>query len=106
MPKLIIVQANGAQHELEVENGVSVMRAAIENMVDGILGECGGALNCATCHCYVSDAWISRVDQPSVMEKELLEGVVDPDATSRLSCQLVMSDALDGLIVKVPRSQY
>lgn len=106
MPKLTVVQANGASHELDVENGTSVMRATVENMIDGVYGDCGGSASCATCHCYVDDAWVAKLELPTDVEKDLLDCVINPESNSRLSCQLIMSDALDGLIVRLPASQY
>lgn len=88
------------------KNGVSVMEQAIFNNVRGIDAECGGCCSCATCHVYVDDAFIDRLDAPDEMELELLEGVAaERRAGSRLSCQIVMSEALDGLTVHIPERQ-
>ena len=108
MPKVIYVEAGGAAHEIEVPLGENVMRGALYNGVEGIVGECGGGLSCATCHCYVDDAWTAKVGGPiNQAEEELLESAaakVRPG--SRLSCQIIMSAELDGLIVHMPENQY
>jgi 2Fe-2S ferredoxin len=84
------------------------MRGALYNGVDGIVGECGGALSCATCHCYVDEAWTEKVGGPvNETEEELLEQAsAEVKPNSRLSCQIDMTDALDGLVVHLPESQY
>ncbi len=106
MPMVTYIEADGAQYEIDVPTGNSVMQGAVDNMVDGILAECGGACACATCHCYVDPAWWDKVGEPSEIEKEMLEGVIDPQQTSRLSCQIEVTEELDGLIVRLPSSQY
>lgn len=107
MTAITYIEYSGKQHELDVADGTSVMEGAINNMVKGIVGECGGGLACATCHCYVDDAWIDRVAPPSAPEKEMLEGVsAELQAGSRLSCQLIVGPELDGLIVRLPKSQF
>lgn len=90
----------------EADDGDSVMMVAVQNGIDGIIGECGGSLSCATCHVYVDPEWTVRVGDPGEDEGELLEGTVSPRGPgSRLSCQIELSDALDGLIVEVPAEQ-
>jgi ferredoxin, 2Fe-2S len=108
MASVTYVEANGAQHVIDVPNGENVMRGALYNGVDGILGECGGGLACATCHCYVDEAWADKVGTPtSQEEREMLESAAaERKPTSRLSCQIEMSNALDGLIVHLPETQY
>lgn len=108
MGKVIYVEANGSRHEVELDVGGNVMRGALYNGVDGIVGECGGGLACATCHCYVDAAWADMVGTPtSQEEREMLESAVgEIRATSRLSCQIEMTDALDGLVVHLPEAQY
>lgn len=106
MALITYIEANGARHEVEVENGHSVMQGAIDNMIDGIVAECGGACSCATCHCYVDPDWYEKVGAPDDMEKEMIECAPEPRPTSRLSCQIEVTDELDGLIVTVPASQY
>ncbi len=106
MPLINYIEANGNQYEADVAVGDSVMQGAVDNMIDGILAECGGACACATCHCYVDEAWISKIPAPSDMEKDLLEAVVDPKENSRLSCQVIVTDDMDGFTVHLPASQY
>lgn len=107
MALVTYVEDNGAEHKTEVPNGESVMQGAVNNMIDGIVAECGGALACATCHCYVDDAWIDRVGPPSDAELQMLEfAATEQKANSRLSCQITVSDELDGLVVRLPASQF
>jgi len=106
MPLINYIDHNGNQFEAEVAVGETVMQGAVDNMIDGILAECGGACACATCHCYVDDAWIEKTGQAEDMEKELLEAAVDPKDNSRLSCQMTVSEDMDGLVVHLPKSQY
>lgn len=108
MPNVTYIEASGASHVIDVPNGENVMRGALYNNVDGIVGECGGGLSCATCHCYVDDAWADKVGAPASQDElDLLEGVsAERKATSRLSCQIVMSADLDGLVIHLPESQY
>ncbi|WP_022958299.1 2Fe-2S iron-sulfur cluster-binding protein [Spongiibacter tropicus] len=106
MPLVTFVSHDGNKTEVNVEAGSSLMQAAVENGVDGILGECGGVCSCATCHCYVDNAWRSKTGEPESMEKDMLDCVLDPQDNSRLSCQVQVSDELDGLVVHLPESQY
>jgi 2Fe-2S ferredoxin len=108
MPKVNYVAFSGARHAVDVPEGENVMRGALYNSIEGIEGECGGACSCATCHCYVDDAWMVRVGGPvSEAELELLEGAAaEVRPNSRLSCQITMSADLDGLIVHLPERQY
>lgn len=108
MPNVTYIESNGASHVIDVPLGENVMRGALYNNVDGIVGECGGGLSCATCHCYVDDAWAEKVGTPTSQDEvDLLEGVsAERKPTSRLSCQIVMDESLDGLVVHLPESQY
>ncbi len=106
MPTVTYIQANGESHEVELEVGTSLMQGAVDNMIDGILAECGGCCSCATCHCYIEESWQDKVDPASDMETDLLDCVTDPKDTSRLSCQIKVTDAHDGLIVHLPESQF
>jgi 2Fe-2S ferredoxin len=106
MPTVIFVRADGGREEVAGRNGLSVMRTAIENNVDGIEAECGGCLDCATCHVYVDEAFLGRLAAPSDQEEALLQAVSAPRRdNSRLSCQIKLTDALDGLIVRIPERQ-
>lgn len=104
MPVVTYIQDDGSQQDIYVENGSSLMRGALDNLLDGILGECGGNRSCATCHCYVDPAWLDKVAPPSELEKELLACVLNPQENSRLSCQIRLTDELDGLVVTLPKS--
>lgn len=108
MPTVNYVETNGAEHSVEVPLGENVMRGALYNDIDGIVGECGGGLSCATCHVYVDEAWTGRVGGPETeAEEELLESAAtEVRAPSRLSCQIVMTAELDGLVVHLPEKQF
>ncbi len=107
MPKVIFKDHSGSELEtVEVDSGSSLMQAAIDNGIDGITAECGGACSCATCHCYIGEPWIGKTSAPSDMEKELLLCVVDPKGNSRLACQVNVTDELNGVEVIIPESQY
>lgn len=107
MAVVTYIEHDGAEHKVEVPDGDSIMHGALNNGVEGIVGECGGGLACATCHCYVDEAWIDRVGVPAQAEIEMLEAAsAEVKPNSRLSCQLVASDVLDGLVVRLPESQY
>lgn len=106
MAQVTFIDPAGTAHEVNVENGTSLMQAALDNGIDGIVAECGGACSCATCHCYIDAAWVGKVNEPSSIEKDMLECVIDPQDNSRLSCQVFVSDELDGLVVTLPQAQY
>lgn len=105
MPKVIYVSHDGTKHELEVEAGLSVMEGAVRNNLRGIIAECGGACSCATCHVYVDAAWMGEVESRGDAEDAMLEAVVDLKPESRLSCQIKVTEALDGLVVHLPERQ-
>ena len=114
MPKVTYVDYDGAAHTVEVAVGENVMRGALYNNIAGIAGECGGGLSCATCRCFVDDAWADRIGAPATHEeRELLEAVEDLDAGAgdaarnvRLSCQITMTADFDGLTVRLPEKQF
>jgi 2Fe-2S ferredoxin len=106
MPQLKFVEHDGSSYEVEVKSGSSVMQAAVDNMIDGVVGECGGSCSCATCHCYVDEAWAAKLPAPSAMERDMLECVLEPRANSRLSCQIKVNDELDGMVIHLPESQF
>jgi 2Fe-2S ferredoxin len=107
MALVTYVEHNGAERRVEVPSGDSVMQGAVNNFIEGIVAECGGGLACATCHCYVDEAWIDRVGSPSEAEKQMLEATsAKIKLGSRLSCQITVSDALNGLVVRLPESQF
>ena len=105
MPKVIYIQPDSSQFEVDVPIGNSVMEGAIDNGIDGILAECGGSCTCATCHVYVDEAWVDKVGKPGEFERDLLEMVIDPAPTSRLSCQIKVGEEHEGLTVRLPSSQ-
>lgn len=108
MPKVTYISFDGQQQEVDVPIGENIMRGALYNGVSGIEGECGGACACATCHCYVDEAWAELAGSTgSEAEAELLEvAAAEVRPTSRLSCQIMMTEALDGLVVHTPEKQY
>ena len=108
MPKVAYIAFDGTETSVDVPVGENVMRGALYNGIEGIVGECGGGLSCSTCHCYVDDAWAAKVGGPaSQAEEELLESAsAEVKPSSRLSCQIIMTEALDGLVVRLPESQY
>ena len=105
MAKITFIGADAARYEVEAEDGSTVMENAIRTGVPGIEAECGGACACATCHVYVDEAWRESTGAPDELEAELLEFANEPKENSRLSCQIEVSDALDGLVVHLPESQ-
>ncbi|PWR24625.1 2Fe-2S iron-sulfur cluster-binding protein [Zavarzinia aquatilis] len=106
MAKITYIEHNGTPHEVEVKAGLSVMEGAVKNNIPGIDGDCGGACACATCHVYVDAAWRDKVGTAEDLEKSMLEFAENVEENSRLSCQIVVSDALDGLVVRMPESQH
>jgi len=106
MPKITYIEHSGTEHAVEAETGMTVMEAAVKNQVPGIEAECGGACSCATCHVYVDDAWTAATGEPEEMEEDMLDFAFDVRPTSRLSCQIKVSDELDGLVVRVPEKQF
>ena len=105
MTKIIYIDHEGVETEVEAENGLSVMEKAINNDIEGIVAECGGACACATCHVYVDDAFRQLTGEPDDMEQAMLEFTDNVKENSRLSCQIEVSDELDGLRVTTPESQ-
>ncbi len=105
MTKITYITADGATFAVEAETGSTVMEAAIHNQVPGIEAECGGACACATCHVYIEPPFTDIVGPPAPMEEDMLDFGYDVRANSRLSCQIRVSDALDGMIVRVPSRQ-
>jgi 2Fe-2S ferredoxin len=105
MPKITYIEHNGTDHTIEAEVGSTVMEAAIQNGISGIEAECGGACACATCHVYVDEAWQEKTGEPSPMEEDMLDFGYDVRPNSRLSCQLKVTQELDGLVVRIPERQ-
>ena len=106
MAKITYIEFGGAEHVVDVKPGLSVMEGAVKNNVPGIDADCGGACACATCHVYVDEAWTGKTGTASVMEESMLDFANNLQPNSRLSCQILVSDALDGLIVRMPEDQH
>lgn len=106
MPRITFITPDGERHEVDVENGYSVMEAAINNNIDGIVAECGGACACATCHSYIDEAWIAKMPEMDDMEDSMLDAAYERRDNSRLTCQLEMNDGWDGLVVHVAENEY
>jgi 2Fe-2S ferredoxin len=104
--KITYIEFDGETHEVEVKTGMSVMEGAVRNNIPGIDADCGGACACATCHVYVDPEWTEKTGGPSAMEESMLDFAEEVKPNSRLSCQIKVSDALDGLVVRMPRSQH
>ncbi|CAN5278931.1 2Fe-2S iron-sulfur cluster-binding protein [soil metagenome] len=102
MPTITFVQPDGARRSVEIATGLSVMEAAVRNAIPGIDADCGGACACATCHIHIADDWIGVVGAPEAMEESMLEFAEDVGPTSRLGCQIKVTDQLDGLVVAIP----
>ena len=105
MAKIKYIEFDGTEHVVDVESGVTVMEGAVRNMIPGIDADCGGACACATCHVYVDPDWFEKTGERSAMEESMLDFASDVGETSRLSCQIKVSDELDGLIVRMPEEQ-
>lgn len=105
MPSIKFIRHDGTEQEVHVTAGTNVMHAAIDNDVRGILADCGGACSCATCHCYVDEAWLEKTGEPDEVEEQMLDFVMEHQPNSRLSCQIVVRDELDGLVIRLPESQ-
>jgi ferredoxin, 2Fe-2S len=105
MPKVVYIEHDGTEHTVDVALGLSIMEGARSNNVPGIDADCGGACACATCHVHVLADWMAAVGLPSAEEAEMLDFVNNRDESSRLSCQIKMSDALRGLTLQLPESQ-
>jgi ferredoxin, 2Fe-2S len=106
MPRVRYIQHDGSEQAIELAVGESVMVGAIEHQISGIDADCGGQCICATCHVFVDPAWIDKLTAPETRELEMLNFVEATQANSRLSCQIKMQAALDGLTVRLPKSQH
>ncbi len=106
MPTIHYVTSDGERHSVEVDTGYSVMEGAINNNIEGIIAECGGACACATCHSYIDEAWLSRLPPMDDMEDSMLDAAYERKDNSRLTCQIEVTDALDGLVVHVGENEY
>jgi ferredoxin, 2Fe-2S len=104
--RITFIEHNGTERTVEASAGRSLMHTAVDNMVPGIVAECGGCLSCGTCHAYIDPAWAAKLKAPAEDEVSMLEFVKDPQPNSRLVCQIEVSAELDGLVVKLPSSQF
>ena len=105
MPKIIYNDYQGNSKTIEVDNGLSVMEGAIQNDIPGIDADCGGAMACATCHVYVKEDWFNKLPEKTEGEDDMLDQAYEPSPSSRLSCQIIVSDELNGLVVNLPEKQ-
>ena len=105
MPKITYKNKDGSSKTIEIENGLSVMEGAIQNDISGIDADCGGAMACATCHVYVEEKWFDKLPKAEDAEVDMIDMAYEPKKNSRLSCQLIATDELDGLIVTTPEKQ-
>ena len=105
MPKITFIDKSGNSKTIDVENGLTVMEGAIQNDIPGIDADCGGSMACATCHVYVEEKWLNKISKAEEAEVDMLDMAFEPKKNSRLSCQLIISDELDGLVVTTPEKQ-
>ena len=105
MPKITYVDSQGNSKTIEVENGLTVMEGAIQNDIPGIDADCGGGMSCATCHVYVKEDWYSKLPKKEMGEDDMLDQAYKPNSNSRLSCQISVTNDIDGLIVNLPEKQ-
>jgi ferredoxin, 2Fe-2S len=106
MPRITFIQPGGNPKTVDAPLGDSVMRAATTNGINGIVAECGGSLSCATCHAYVGEEWLAKLPPPTAEEAVMVDCAVDVRSTSRLTCQIVVTQDLDGMVIEVPKTQY
>ena len=105
MSKITYIDNQGNSNTIDVENGLTVMEGAIQNDIPGIDADCGGSMACATCHVYVEEKWLSKLPKVEEAEVDMIDMAFEPKKNSRLSCQLIISDELDGLVVTTPEKQ-
>jgi len=105
MPKIKYIEFDGTEHIVDADTGLTLMEAAVKNLVPGIDADCGGACACATCHVYIDQDWVEKTGSADEMEQSMLDFADDVKDNSRLSCQIKITDGFDGLIVKMPESQ-
>ena len=105
MPKITYITSDAKAHTIEVQNGLTVMEGAIQNDIPGIDADCGGSMACATCHVYVEEKWLNKLSKAEEAKIDMIDMAYEPKKNSRLSCQLIVSDELDGLIVTTPAKQ-
>lgn len=105
MPRITIIEATGRRHDLDAPKGRTLMQVAMDASVPGIIAECGGCCSCATCHGFIDSPWFERIPPANVTENSMLEGLLEVQPNSRLTCQVEITEDLDGMIVRLPSSQ-
>ena len=105
MAKITYIENNQKSHTVEVASGLSVMEGAVQNDIPGIDADCGGGMACATCHVYVKEEWFNKLTKKEDGEEDMLDMAFEPNKFSRLSCQIIVSEELDGLVVNIPSKQ-
>jgi len=105
MPKITYTESSGNKKTIEVEKGLSVMEGAVQNNIPGIDADCGGGMACATCHVYVKEEWFNKLPKAEDGEQDMIDMAFEPKKNSRLSCQLIVSEELEGLVVTTPSKQ-
>ena len=105
MAKIKYIEHKGKSHTIDVANGLSVMEGAVQNNIPGIDADCGGSMACATCHVYVKEKWFDKLPKKEDGEEDMIDMAYEPNKFSRLSCQLIVSDELEGLVVNLPTKQ-
>ena len=105
MPKITYIEHNGKSHSINVENGLTVMEGAVQNDIPGIDADCGGSMACATCHVYVQEKWLDKLSKIEDGEQDMLDMAFEPKKNSRLSCQILVSKEIDGIVVDLPKKQ-
>ena len=105
MAKITYIEHSGKSHTIQVQNGWTVMEGAVQNNISGIDADCGGSMACATCHVYVKEEWFNKLPKKEDGEEDMLDMAYEPNKFSRLSCQLTVSDELEGLVVNLPVKQ-
>ena len=105
MAKITYIEHNGTNHTVDVQNGLTVMEGAVQNNIPGIDADCGGSMACATCNVYIKEDWFDKINKKNEGEDDMLDQAYEPKKNSRLSCQIIVSDDLDGLVVDMPEKQ-
>ena len=105
MAKITYIEHNGTNHTVDVQNGLTVMEGAVQNNIPGIDADCGGSMACATCHVYVKEDWFDKINKKNEGEDDMLDQAYEPKKNSRLSCQIIVTDDLNGLVVDMPEKQ-
>lgn len=105
MPKITVIEFNGQDHMIEAESGKTLMENVLDNGIAGIDADCGGACACGTCHCFISEGYADKMGEASLIENSMLDMRPDKESSSRLSCQISVSDDMDGMVVRLPEFQ-